>query len=134
MPLDELFSEEFITISHDAAEGWLHVDWKGYQTVGTVQRGCERILELMVEHGVGRVLNDNTRVVGIWSGAAGWLAADWFPRMNAAGLRCFAWVYSPSRFSQVSTDATLAQMDPGAAGVAVFQDVDAAREWLRGCA
>lgn len=133
MPLKELFAEECIAIHHDTEGGWLHVDWRGYQTVGTVQAGCERILELMVEHRTGRVLNDNTHVVGIWNGASEWVAVDWFPRMTAAGLTCFAWVYSPSRFSQVSTDETLERMDSEAVGVKVFDDVDDARAWLRSC-
>ncbi len=134
MPLNELFREEYIAICLDTDGGWLQADWRGYQTVGTVQSGCERILELMVEHRTGRVLNDNTNVVGIWSGASEWVATDWFPRMTAAGLTCFAWVYSPTRFSQVSTDETLARMDSEAVGVKVFYEVDEAREWLRSCA
>jgi hypothetical protein len=128
-----LFEDTFIRISLDSEGGWLYADWTGYQTVGTVQDGCERMLELMREHGLRAVLNDNTHVVGIWSGAAEWVATDWFPRMNAAGLRCFAWVYSPTRFSQISTDETLSLVDPDAIGVKVFFDAAEAKEWLRGC-
>ncbi|HEU4451916.1 MAG TPA: hypothetical protein VFR81_02615 [Longimicrobium sp.] len=130
--MEKLFEDTFLSISLDP-EGWLHADWTGYQAVGTVQEGCERILSLMSEHGLQAVLNDNTNVVGIWSGASEWVAVDWFPRMNDAGLRCFAWVYSPTRFSRVSTDETLSFVDPDAVGVRVFLNVDDAKRWLRDC-
>jgi hypothetical protein len=133
VPLIDLFQESYLRIRHDTDEGWLYADWTGYQTVDSVKQGCEEILRLMVEHAAFLVLNDNTHVLGIWSGASEWVAVDWFPRMSAAGLRCFAWVYSPSRFSQVSTDETLSVMDPEAARVAVFHDIGEARAWLREC-
>jgi hypothetical protein len=91
------------------------------------------MLELMVEHNLNTVLNDNTHVVGIWSGASEWGATDWFPRMKQAGLRCFAWVYSPSRFSQVSTDKTLSLMDAESFGIKMFNNILEAKEWLRTC-
>ncbi|HEX2204457.1 MAG TPA: STAS/SEC14 domain-containing protein [Longimicrobium sp.] len=133
MPTDELFRAPFIAIGLDAAEGWLHVEWEGYQTVGTVQQGCERVLALLAQHGVAKVLNDNTEVLGGWSEAAEWLVDDWYPRMRAAGLRCFAWVYSPSRLSQLSADETMARLGE-ASGVQVFAYADEARRWLRSCA
>ena len=131
MPLIELEREQLYCIYYDSEESWLHTDWTGYQTVDSVQRGCERMLVLMVEHKAFRVLNDNTNVIGMWSGGAEWGASSWFPRMKQAGLQAFAWVYSPSRFSQISTDATLSQMDAAATGIEVFYDIAAAQEWLR---
>jgi hypothetical protein len=128
--MTELFRDDTINIAHEEGEAWLHVDWTGYQTVGSVKAGCERILALMVGRGLAAVLNDNTHVVGIWSGASEWGAVDWFPRMKAAGLRAFAWVYSPSRFSQVSTDATLALLPEGSVNVRMFDAVGEARAWL----
>lgn len=132
MPLSSLIPldrQSHLHISHDPERGWLYSDWIGYQTVGSVQEGCDRILELMVRHQAFKVLNDNTRVVGIWAGAASWVATDWFPRMRAAGMLRFAWIYSASRFSQISTDTTLSLLDPGAS-VKVFYETSEAFEWL----
>ncbi|MEC4718610.1 helix-turn-helix transcriptional regulator [Noviherbaspirillum sp. CPCC 100848] len=126
IPLD---SQSYLNISHDPVRGWLYNDWIGYQTVGSVQEGCERILDLMIEHRAFKVLNDNTRVLGIWSGAASWVATDWFPRMRGAGMQRFAWIYSASRFSQISTDTTLSLLDTGAS-VKVFYETSEAFEWL----
>jgi hypothetical protein len=56
------------------------VDWIGYQTEKSVIEGCEKML------------NDNTRVVGIWTPAAEWVGTNWLPRMEKAGLKQFTWV------------------------------------------
>lgn len=132
MPLSRLIPldrQSYLQISRDPERGWLYSDWIGYQTVGSVQEGCERILDLMTEHRAFKVLNDNTRVLGIWSGAASWVATDWFPRMRAAGMLRFAWIYSSSRFSQISTDTALSLLDIGDS-VKVFYETSEAFEWL----
>jgi PAS domain S-box-containing protein len=128
--LTELHRESFIAISLDASASVLHTDWKGYQSVESIKQGCEIILELMVRHDAYRILNDNTHIFGIWWFAAEWGAADWFPRMKDAGLRAFAWVYSPTKLSQVSTDDTLSLMDPDAFNVKAFYDKEEAAAWL----
>jgi CheY-like chemotaxis protein len=130
MSLTELCHESFIDIFHDPEAAVLHANWRGYQSVDSIQYGCERILELMVSHKSYKVLNDNTQVLGIWRGAAAWLATDWFPRMKQSGLKRFAWIASPSRLSQVSTDATLALMDADSLGVKLFNSKAEALSWL----
>jgi hypothetical protein len=131
MSLHELHSKDYVTIYHDDGEEWLYVDWVGYQTVDSVKAGCLRMLELMVEHRVFAILNDNTRVTGTWAGAAEWGASEWFPAMRRAGMKSFAWVYGPSLASQDSTDATLSPMAPEEMGIRVFYNINYAREWLR---
>lgn len=131
MSLIELHHTDYITIYYDDVEQWLYVYWDGYQTIETVKAGCRRMQELMVECQAFHILNDNTRVMGTWAGAAEWGAREWFPDMQRAGLKSFAWVYGPSLASQDSTDATLAPMDPEAMGIQVFYNINYAREWLR---
>jgi|GEM_PF-581279 len=133
MPLTELYRESFIVVSLDRDGSMLYADWLGYQSVDSIRQGCEKILELMLKHRAYEVLNDNTRVLGIWRFAAEWMASDWFPRMNQAGLHAFAWVYSPTKLSQVSTDTTLSLMEPDAFNIKVFHDKEEAVVWLRAC-
>lgn len=127
----ELYRENFIVVSLDEEASMLYADWLGYQSVDSVQKGCEQILSLMVKHRIYDVLNDNSRVLGIWRFAAEWVAHDWFPRMKQAGMRAFAWVYSPAKLSQVSTDTTLELMDPQAYNVKVFHHKEEAAKWLQ---
>jgi CheY-like chemotaxis protein len=132
MPLVELFRGSSLDIAYDPEKLHLHADWKGYQSVESIRQGGERLLEFMVQYRAFNVLNDHTNVLGIWRGAAEWLAEDWFPRMRQAGLKRFAWINSPSRLSQVSTDTTVEMLDAEAFGVKVFQDKLEAVAWLNG--
>jgi CheY-like chemotaxis protein len=130
MPLIVLFSESFIEISFDPKAEILHVNWKGYQSVASIRNGCEAILKFMTERKLSKVLNDNTNVLGIWRSAAEWIALDWFPRMKQSGLKGFAWIYSSSRLSQISTDETLSMMNSEQHGVALFHNKAEAVSWL----
>jgi CheY-like chemotaxis protein len=126
-----LFSENYLDIFLDRRLLAIHAAWKGYQSVQSIQNGCERLLEAMTECATYQVLYDQTDVVGIWRAASKWLAKDWFPRMHRAGLKRFAWVCSPAKLSQVSSDLVLSMIQPGPLGVKSFYDIDAARTWLR---
>jgi hypothetical protein len=124
-----LFTEKNIQIFYDESEQWLYTNWIGFQSTKLVMDGCETMLKLLKENNCQKVLNDNTLVEGIWSGAARWGASSWFPRMRDAGLEWFAWIYSPSVLSQLSTDKTLSLMEPDF--IRTFYDLEEARNWLR---
>ncbi|HJV85947.1 MAG TPA: hypothetical protein VJ698_10765 [Noviherbaspirillum sp.] len=126
----ELYSHSSIDIAVDRDTLILHVNWKGYQSMNTGTSGCERILELMTRHKAYKILNDNSNVRGLWMEVAEWAAKDWFPRMKRAGMQQFAWVYSPTKFSQLSTDVALALIDTSAHGIEVFSDTAQALAWL----
>ena len=91
--------------------------------------GCEKMLEALIHYQVSKVLNDNTRVVGIWSPAAEWVGANWLPRMKVAGLEKLAWIYSPSRLSQVSTEEVI-KCTPIPSLIQTFNYRNAAWQWL----
>lgn len=128
----ELFDDYFVDIALDPKRRTLHVNWKGHLTESSMRQGCVCMLDLMLQYGPNDVLNDNTHAEGIWSGASEWMAKNWFPLMTRAGLQRFAWVYSPKRFSQISTNFTLAMMDAEQHSVRLFQNRDAATAWLHG--
>jgi hypothetical protein len=111
------------------ASDWLYVDWKGWHTAESVQEGCEAMLACLRTSGLTKVLNDNSHGVGDWYGAADWTARDWFPRMEAAGLRHFAWVESASRVSRRSADRTVAEARLDQI-IHRFTDRRSAEEWL----
>ncbi len=125
----QLYASDNIDIHYEESDGWLHADWKGYQSVDMVKSGCEEMLRHLRDLRLSKVLNDNTHVAGIWVGAAYWVATDWLPRMREAGLRHFAWVQSPSRLSQISANTAVEQAPADTA--VLFDDVDSAVKWLR---
>jgi hypothetical protein len=126
------FHEDYITIDYDIANHVIYANWKGYQTEGFIKKGCEKILEAMVQFKCSRILNDNTNVIGIWTPAAPWVAVEWFPRMVDRGLKHFAWINSPSILSQVSANEALKLMPSIKVKVIrTFDDVTSGMEWLK---
>jgi hypothetical protein len=129
--MQDLDTAPFLDIFYDPDDQILYADWKGYQSFDTGTAGCGRILECVAKYQVSKILNDNTYVRGLWMDAAELAARIWFPRLKQAGMRRFAWVYSPAKFSRISTDAALAAMDPEAFGVEVFFTREDTVAWLR---
>ncbi|KAA3436881.1 hypothetical protein [Rufibacter hautae] len=124
-----LAQDPHLTIQYDVINDTLTADWKGEQTEETVHDGCEKILQFMTAYRCVKLLNDNTQVAGMWSDAAEWVALNWVPRMEKAGCRFIAHVYSPDIYARLSVDKTI---DFGIKGILVttFQGKKAAEEWL----
>nr|WP_255710003.1 hypothetical protein [Pontibacter harenae] len=125
-----LFRDAFIAIEYNHSDDWIYVNWRGYVNYDTVTAGCEKILEYLKEYQCHKVLNDNTNVEGIWSGASKWVGQDWMPRMQEAGLRYFAWVYSPSTLSRLSTEKSIKHTEQKEI-IQTFESTDLAEDWLR---
>jgi len=134
MPFQQLFVQPNIEIYLDSDNEWLYVNWIGFQMIQNVKDGCEQMLIFVKEYQCSKVLNDNTFVRGVWAGAAEWGATNWFPRMKMAGVRQFAWVYSPSEFSKMSTDLTISRTSADLLKddfIRTFDNITEARKWLQ---
>ena len=84
------------------------------------------ILDLLKQQRASKVLNDNTLVTGPWKDAAEWTATVWFPDMIEAGLRHFAWIFSPNLFAELSAKMAM----PASDIVKSFNGLEEARQWL----
>lgn len=125
-----LYRDNHLAIEYNSSGDWLYVNWKGYHDYNSIVAGCEKLLALMKEHACYKILNDNTHVEGKWSSASKWVVEIWLPAMQEAGLKWFAWVYSPSILSRLSTDKTLKLADyPDF--IKVYDELDLACDWLR---
>ncbi|WP_347160369.1 hypothetical protein [Pontibacter chitinilyticus] len=125
-----LFRNNFIAIEFQHEDDWMYVNWRGFVSHHDVVDGCEEMLRLVKERQITAILNDNTLVEGMWSGAAKWGGEVWFPALRTAGLQRFAWIYSPSVLSRLSTDKTL-RHTKSPDYIKVFDDIDLAKDWLR---
>lgn len=133
MPIQLFFESANIDIEFDEENNWIYVNWKGFQLVDSVKSGCEEILKCVEKYDCPHVLNDNTLVSGVWAGAAEWGATNWFPRMKVAGVRKFAWIYSPSYFSKLSTDITISYAPDELLKdefLKTFFNIEEAKSWL----
>ncbi|GGK82449.1 hypothetical protein ACD591_11170 [Rufibacter glacialis] len=125
-----LANEPYLLIRYDLVNDSIQAEWLGEQTEVTVREGCEKILKFLTAHRCFKLLNDNTKVTGMWSDAAEWVALDWLPRMAKAGCRFLAHIYSPDIYAKLSADKAISFGVKGVM-VATFQGKGAAEEWLR---
>jgi hypothetical protein len=121
-----------LDIEFDVQGKFIYANWKGFQSVENVKSGAEKMLQILKEKKITKVLNDNRLVTGPWQGAAEWAAKEWFPQMFAAGLTRFAWVQSASVFSQLSADKTLSETDTSKKNetIRTFDNLELARKWV----
>ncbi|HEX8608685.1 MAG TPA: PAS domain-containing sensor histidine kinase, partial [Pedobacter sp.] len=126
------YKDSTVSISYNQMDQRLDVDWTGFQTLRSVQDGCMRMLEILRKSRCQKVLNDNRHVLGTWSEAAEWVGKDWFPMMEKAGLRYFAWIFSPSAFSQLSAKKSI-DVKEGNVVTQFFTEITAAEAWIDGC-
>ncbi|WP_345954816.1 PAS domain-containing sensor histidine kinase [Mucilaginibacter sp. PAMB04168] len=123
------YKGNFIEMKYVPEQQWLDVNWLGYQNLESVQKGCMIMLDLLQKNNCSKVLNDNTHVVGNWSEAADWGGEYWFPAMQDAGLKHFAWIYSLSTFSRMSAHKSI-DITMGKVTAQFFTEIEEARRWL----
>lgn len=123
------YEGSFISIRYQPNGDYMDVDWKGYQNYDSVVKGCQIMLDLMKKNRCSLVLNDNSLVKGNWSEASDWGSEVWFPAMAKAGLKRFAWIYSPSIFSRIAAGRSLPS-DYDNVQVAFFNQKETAAQWL----
>jgi len=124
------YKGNFIEMKYIPEHQWLDVNWLGYQNYDSVKKGCLIMLDLLKKNNCSKVLNDNTYVMGNWSEAADWGGEFWFPAMQAAGLKHFAWIYSLSTFSRMSAHKSI-DITMGKVTAQFFTSIDEARTWLQ---
>jgi hypothetical protein len=125
-----LYDVPTLTITYNYIDEWLYLDWHGKLDDDAVMIGAHKVLELLQQERCTKVLNDNTRISGLWADAAQWGSDVFFPQLYAAGCRYFSWVHSPERYSQLSAELAVQQTSAGIIFMA-FSDLTTAAEWLR---
>jgi PAS domain S-box-containing protein len=123
------YHDSSITVNYNREKARLDVDWTGFQDLASVQRGGAIMLRMLADHKVNKVFNDNRRVLGNWSEAADWAGKEWFPAMEKAGLKYFAWIFSHSIFSRLSAEKSV-DMKEGHVITQFFTDEVEADRWL----
>lgn len=124
-----VFQDSNVEIAYNEHRHCLMVNWVGFQNRNTVKDGCNRMLDMMKLHNCSRIFNDNSNVLGGWMEACDWIVNKWLPIAQHSGLKYLAWVYSPSKFSKLSTIYTLSKFR-GDINTKAFDDAESALSWL----
>jgi hypothetical protein len=124
--MELLYEAKNLEISYDPVHRFIYCNWIGFQSKEMITRSGAIILDLFREKGCSKLLNDNTEVTGPWQEAAEWTSNVWFPAMISAGLKHFAWIFSPNLFAELSAKKAMPVFDV----VKSFDSYYEARGWL----
>ncbi|UII30436.1 hypothetical protein LVD17_19270 [Fulvivirga ulvae] len=125
---ETLLKEKNLEVTYDTATHILFCRWIGFQNRDKIIAGGNKILELFKKkNNCSKILNDNTEVTGPWQDAAEWTVTQWFPQMEKAGLKYFAWIFSENIFAQLSAKNAMPDSDI----VTTFNSANEALEWLK---
>ncbi|MCR5886932.1 hypothetical protein LRS06_03900 [Hymenobacter sp. J193] len=107
----------------------LYIQWYGNLTAEAVILAAKAELAAHKEHRISLILNDKTEATGDWTEAMSWLEFEWLPLAMEAGLRAFAYIFSPDlRNLYISQEFVehVSHLLPAQ----LFYDAAAARRWL----
>ena len=128
MELHPLVDSPAVFIAHDSVNHCLYADWRGDYTQETSRSTCRMLLAVQQQRPCPKLLNDYSGMTRSTVQFTQW-GAQWLAEMQAAGLRCIAWVLpNDPLVRQVTEDLVQAIETPR---VVAFQDVASAYSWLR---
>jgi hypothetical protein len=123
-----LYNSSFLEIEYDILEDLIKAKWKGSQAEDSIKSGYRQILKEISGHVCNSLLDDHSDISGLWTGAAEWVANEWFPNARKSGLRFMACIYSSNIFSKRSTQRALDLINSSVA--LGFDFPEAAEKWI----
>ena len=128
MELHPLVDSPAVFIGHDAANQCLYADWRGEYTQDLSRATCRMLLAVLRQRPCTKLLNDNSSITRTSVQLTQW-GEQWLTDMQAAGLRCIAWVLPTDPLARQATEDIVQAID--APRVVAFHDVASAYAWLR---
>ena len=127
--LENFRDNPICSILHDETNHCITVVWKQYATHAQFRYIHEKLLSLICEHGVSKILGDDTALPAIPSEDRFWVIDDWFPRAMECGLRFAASKRPESYFGKLAV-THIQSAAPAGLKCQSFERLEEAREWL----
>lgn len=127
--LETILKENTVSVYYDQSAKWLYLSWYGPQSASGRKYAFDQALDFLKTSGCTKILNDNTNNTSTWTDCALWVAEDWLPRAEQAGLKSLAWVYSRNPEVRQTAKDLLSRLSSKAIIIA-FEDISDAQNWL----
>jgi hypothetical protein len=127
--LNNLRDNPICSLNLDEASRCITVVWKQYATKTQLRYIHESLLTLICEHGICKLLGDDTALPTIHSEDQVWIIDEWFPRAVGCGLRFAASKRPDSYFGKLSVSQIQLAAPPDIE-CRSFEKLHEAREWL----
>ena len=127
--LENFWDNPICSIGHAQANHCIIVVWRQYATQIQFRYIHEKLLSLICEHRVYKILGDDTALPAIPTEDRFWIIDEWFPRAMECGLR-FAASKRPASYFGMLAVSHIQSAAPAALQCRTFEKVEEAREWL----
>lgn len=125
-----VYKKPEVEIKYNNKANYIMADYKGFHDPLSMKAVTQKLLQVINEHTYSKLLVDNSDLLGIWDGAVEWIANEWFPLVEKAGITHIAVVYSKCTFTKVSAD-NLANKLKSNIKYKTFYAKDNAVKWLK---
>jgi hypothetical protein len=127
--LSDLQNNPVCSVVVDADVPCLTVVWKREASSAQLRVVLEKVIELIRQHEIHKVLGDDTALPQIKPEDQTWIARDWMPRAVAAGLRLAANKSPEAYFGRLAVETIKASQSLLA--IRSFEHFEEARRWLK---
>jgi hypothetical protein len=127
--LENFRDNPICSIMHDEAGRCIIVVWRQYATQIQFRYIHEKLLSLICEHRVFKILGDDTALPAIPSEDRFWIIDEWFPRAVKCGLRFAASKRPDAYFGRLGV-IHIPSAAPADLKCRCFEGMEEAREWL----
>ena len=120
-------------IRWDEAEKIAVLEWRSYADGQEYRHVLGVLIEVLQKHAARKVLADTRLMKVVTQEDQAWVAKEWSPKARVAGLRYSALIVPKSALAKLSLARmiTTNQADAGAGKIEHFDNIEAARSWLR---
>lgn len=125
----QLYEDDNLRVFYNKLQNRIDARWTGFHNGESVQHGAMVMMAMLKANKCTKILNDNREVLGTWSDALEWVGKTWFPIVEKAGLRHFAWINSADILSQFSVQKR-ADMAIGDVVLQFFSEIQSAEDWI----
>lgn len=127
--LENFWDNPICSIRHDEANQYITVVWRRYATQIQFRYIHEKLLSLICEHRVSKILGDDTALPAIPTEDRFWIIVEWFPRAVKCGLRFAASKLPDAYFGRLAV-GHIQSSAPAGLQCRTFEKLEDAREWL----
>lgn len=130
MPIMTIFDNEYIRMQYDTDTKIIQYHYYPQLNSHFLRAGLDRGVDLLREYGASKWLSDNRETNAHSPEDTEWINTDWLPRAVQAGWRYWALVVPATAVAQMNMKEFVDAFYDQGVRVAIFTDVDEAREWL----
>ena len=107
------------------------MNWNGYATSEQFKEGTELMLNTLIQNKATKVLANIKDMAIIGMEDQRWLDTQFLPRATQFGFKAIAIVRPKNYFNNVAVETISYKVEKDKLAITFFDDVDAAKEWLR---